>query len=225
MTPQLDALIFDLDGTLADSIGDIGTAMNAVLADLALPPHPISAYKAFVGEGAENLVCRAVSAALGKSLSDALPRPLDQLVDAYRVHYAKLEHAHSALYPGVAAMLDGVVASGRKMAVLSNKRDDFTRHLIKHAFARWPFVDVRGEREGVPRKPNPLAAHELARALGYSPEHIGFVGDTAIDMATARSAGMVPIGVLWGFRSRAELEGAGAQFVLGRPEELLSLLK
>lgn len=215
---MIDALIFDLDGTLADSIADIGVAMNGVLAELSLPPHDVEAYKAFVGEGAENLVLRAVAPA-------PLPRPLPELVESYRLHYAALEHANSTPYPGIDAMLDGVVASGRKMAVLSNKRDDFTKHLVAQQFSRWPFVDVRGERDGVPRKPDPTAALELAKALGVPPARIAFVGDTPIDMGTARHAGMIPVGVLWGFRSRAELTASGARFLLQHPQELLPLLR
>lgn len=225
---RLDALIFDLDGTLADSITDIGTAMNAVLAAHRLAPHSVEAYKAFVGEGAEVLVRRAVRAAAGLdwkvSADEGLPAPLAVLVDGYRVEYQKLEHAHSAAYPGIAEMLDGVVQRGRRMAVLSNKRDDFTKHLVAHEFGRWPFVDVRGEREGVPRKPDPTAAFELALSLNVLPERIGFVGDTPIDVGTAKNAGMVPIGVLWGFRTREELAAAGAKHLLERPADLLTLL-
>jgi phosphoglycolate phosphatase len=136
----LEGLIFDLDGTLADSIADIGDAMNAVLAGLSLPPHSPEAYKAFVGEGAEHLARRAVRASLGLDWrvdsDEGLPRPLPELVEAYRVHYAALEHSGSTAYPGIEVMLDAVVARGRKMAVLSNKRDDFTRHLVEQAFGQ-----------------------------------------------------------------------------------------
>lgn len=229
MAVRIDALIFDLDGTLADSIADIGVAMNEVLAGLSLPPHALETYKAFVGEGAENLVRRAVQAALGRdwrTAADAgLPRDLPELVEAYRVSYGRLAHAHSTPYPGIDAMLDGVSATGRGMAVLSNKRDDFTRHLVAQQFGRWPFVDVRGEREGVPRKPDPTAAFELALALDVLPERIGFVGDTPVDARTARAAGMISIGVLWGFRTRDELTEAGARFLLERPSDLLALLR
>ena len=226
---RIDALIFDLDGTLADSIADIGEAMNAVLGEVKLPPHSMDAYKQFVGEGAENLARRAVRASLGLdwklASDDGLPRPLPELVESYRVQYGKLEHANSTPYPGIDVMLDGVVASGRKMAVLSNKRDDFTKHLVAHAFGKWPFVDVRGERDGVPRKPDPIAALELALELNVPPERIGFVGDTPIDMGTARRAGMIGIGVLWGFRTRAELTDSGARCLLERPLDLLPLLR
>lgn len=227
--PRLDALIFDLDGTLADSIADIGVSTNQVLAAYGLKPHTLEQYKQFVGEGAENLIIRAFTAALGgdwrSDVRPAFPAPVATLVEAYRVAYDALGHQHSTLYPGIDAMLDGVVASGRRMAVLSNKRDDFTKHLVQLKFSRWPFVDVRGEREGVPRKPDPIAAFELALELNVMPARIGFVGDTPIDMRTATNASMVPIGVTWGFRTEAELTAAGAKVVLHRPVELLALLK
>ena len=203
--------------------------MNAVLAELSLPPHSLAAYKTFVGEGAENLARRAVRAAVGldwrTNSDEGLPRPLAELVESYRLQYGRLEHENSTPYPGIDAMLDAVVASGRKMAVLSNKRDDFTRHLVTHAFGKWPFADVRGERDGVARKPDPIAAFELALELNVLPERIGFVGDTPIDIATARNAGMIPIGVLWGFRTREELTAAGAKVLLEHPKDLLALLR
>ncbi|MEW5740588.1 MAG: HAD family hydrolase [Myxococcota bacterium] len=228
MGVRLDALIFDLDGTLADSLADIGGAMDALLAKYGLPPQALDAYRQFVGEGAEHLVRRAFLAATGRDWkrqdTAGFPAPLAVLTEGYRTEYARLEHQASRLYPGVEAMLDGVVARGKKMAVLSNKRDDFTKHLVQHRFSRWPFVAVRGEQEGVPRKPDPTAALELALALNVLPERIGFVGDTPIDVATAKNAGMVPLSALWGFRSREELEAAGARLFLARPEELLALL-
>jgi len=228
MGVRLDALIFDLDGTLADSLADIGGAMNRLLARHGFPSQPLDAYRQYVGEGAENLVRRTFLTATGRDwktgAADGFPAPLAELTEAYRQEYAALEHESSQPYPGVDAMLDGVVARRRKMAVLSNKRDDFTRHLVQHRFARWPFVAVRGEMDGVPRKPDPTAALELSLALNVRPERIGFVGDTPIDVLTARNAGMVSIAVLWGFRSRAELEAAGAKIFIARPGELLRLL-
>jgi phosphoglycolate phosphatase len=228
MGVRLDALIFDLDGTLADSLADIGGAMNRLLARYGFPPQDLDLFRQYVGEGAENLVRRTFLTATGRDWrrdeAGDFPAPLAALTDAYRVEYAALEHEASKPYPGVDVMLDGVVARRRKMAVLSNKRDDFTKHLVQHRFARWPFVAVRGEQDGVPRKPDPTAALELALALDVLPAHIGFVGDTPIDVLTARNAGMVSIAALWGFRSRAELEAAGARTFIARPEELLRLL-
>ncbi len=216
---RFDAFIFDLDGTLADSLADIGLSMNEVLAGRGLPPHPVERYKDFVGEGAENLIRRAVTAAGGA------PDDMPTLLEAYRERYAALEHDNSKPYPGVEAMLNAIVSSGRPMAVLSNKRDDFTKHLVAQAFGGFPFVDVRGERDGVPRKPDPTAAFELALALNVLPARIGFVGDTKIDAQTATRAGMISVGVLWGFRGRDELTQAGAKLLLERPEDLLAHLR
>lgn len=226
---RLDAFIFDLDGTLADSLGDIGGAMNRLLAKLGLPPQPLDNYRQYVGEGAENLVRRTFLTATGrdwKTSTDvsSFPKSIAELTEAYRLEYAALEHEASKPYAGIDAMLDGLVARRRRVAVLSNKRDDFTKHLVAHRFGRWPFVAVRGELDGVPRKPNPTAALEIALALNVLPERIGFVGDTAIDVNTAKNAGMVPIAVTWGFRGRDELEAAGAKHFLERPEDLLALV-
>ena len=121
-------------------------------------------------------------------------------------------------------MLDGLVARRLPLAVFSNKYDDFTQHMVQQRLARWPFIAVRGERSGVPRKPDPTAAFELALALNVLPRRIGFVGDSPIDIHTARHAGMISIGVSWGFRSRDELHTTGAQYLLNHPADLLTFI-
>lgn len=209
------AVLFDLDGTLADSLGDLGGAMNEALAARGLPEHPKAAYRQFVGEGIEVLVRRA-SGLLDEAVIQAL-------VVEYRARYAARIDAETRPYEGVAAMLDGLVAARVPMAVLSNKRDDFTVELVRRLFGRWPFVEVRGERVETPRKPDPTAALQIARALGVPAAECAFVGDTAIDIATAVAAGMIPIGVLWGFRGREELVAAGASRLLKHPRELLGV--
>lgn len=208
------AVIFDLDGTLLDSLADIGGAMNEALQARGWPTHPLGAYLRFVGEGVEKLARRAA------------PRDADvgPLVDEYRARYAQRMEQETKPYLGVPELLDALKLKGMPMAVLSNKRDDFTVELVKRQLSRWPFVDVRGERKDVPRKPDPAAALELARSLGFPPEEIAFVGDTAIDVKTAVAAGMLPVAVLWGFRTRAELVAAGAKHVLETPGELLTLV-
>jgi phosphoglycolate phosphatase len=225
---RVDALIFDLDGTLADSLGDIGTAMNAVLTRHGRTPHPIPRYKEFVGEGGGVLVRRAFRAAAGldwrEESLEGLPAPHAQLLEEYGEAYDAVGHKFSAPYPGIPELLAGVIASGRPRAVLSNKRDDFSVKLVKKLFGEGTFVAIRGEQAGVPRKPDPTAALELALALDVLPERIGFVGDTSIDMRTARNAGMVPLGVLWGFRGREELLAAGARRLFETPAELLAAL-
>lgn len=210
------AVIFDLDGTLADSVRDLGDAMNLALADFGLPSHPIEAYKRFVGEGVDVMVKRAAA-------PEARPDVLKAIADTYRKHYGIIDHRHTDPYPGIPELLDGLTAAGLKLAVLSNKRDDFTRALVAQKFSRWRFTDVRGEREGVPRKPDPTAAFELALSLNVLPANIAFVGDTPVDIHTAKNAGMQGIGCLWGFRDRDELVAAGAKTLLTTPTDLLAL--
>ncbi len=212
----IHALIFDLDGTLADSLNDIADAMNAALAVHQLPQHPRDAYRLMVGEGVTLLVKRA--------MGDAPNVSVQAVLDTYHAKYHEHAHAQTWPYPGIDALLSSLAARKVPMAVLSNKRDGLTRALVAQRFGSTPFVAVRGEQDGVPRKPDPTSAFELALALNVLPANIGFVGDTAVDMKVARAAGMKAIGVLWGFRGREELEGAGAHHVLARPDELLSLL-
>lgn len=212
---RVQAVIFDLDGTLADSLRDLADAMNLALAELGLPQHPIAAYRHFVGEGVDVMV---------RSASGGASIDLPKVIERYRYHYREIDHAHTQPYEGVPAMLDALVGAGLKLAVLSNKRDDFTRALVASRFGAWPFVEVRGEREGVPRKPDPTAAFELALSLNVLPANIAFVGDTAVDVTTAKNAGMVSVGCLWGFRDRAELEGAGASHVTAHPSDVTRLL-
>jgi phosphoglycolate phosphatase len=214
--PTFDAVIFDLDGTLADSLGDIGGAMNEMLAAHGFPTHALEAYKNFVGEGVEQLARRALPPAEAE-------RAANYIAD-YRARYARRIIQDTRPYPGVPELLDALSAQGLKLAVLSNKRDDFTVELVQKLFARWSFVEVRGERQGVPRKPDPHAALDIARTLTVTPARCAFVGDTAIDMRTARNAGMHAVGVTWGFRPRTELTDAGAHAVLEHPRELLPIL-
>lgn len=225
----LDALIFDLDGTLTDSLADIGGAMNALLARHALPAQPLDAYRDFVGEGVEVLIRRAFLAARGldwRAAADdtGLPAPLVALTAGYRDAYAALGHAGSQPYPGIDDLLSGLAARRIPMAVLSNKHEAFTRELVALRFGRCPFVEVRGAREGVPRKPDPTAALALAQVLRVPCERTGFVGDTPIDVGTARNAGMVAIAVTWGFRTRAELVAAGPRHLIDAPAALLDLV-
>ena len=206
-------MIFDLDGTLADSLGDIGGAMNEALAARGLLEHPLIAYQQFIGEGVEQLARRAAP------MLDEMH--VGKLIVEYRERYAARIDASTRPYEGISELLDGLVAAQLPLAVLSNKRDDFTVELVRRRFGRWPFRVVRGERADVPRKPDPAAALEIAATIGIFPADCAFVGDTAIDMKTAVAAGMQPVGVLWGFRGREELLQAGARRLIAHPRELL----
>jgi phosphoglycolate phosphatase len=209
------AVLFDLDGTLVDSIADLADAMNYALALQGLPGHELPAYRLMVGEGVETLVRRALPA----ERSALVPRVLADFRDRYAGHYAD----KTLPYPGIADLLARLSAAGLKLAVLSNKREDFTQAVVRALLPGARFEQVRGERANVPRKPDPTAALELARDLGVAPSACAFVGDTAVDMDTARSAGMVAVGVLWGFRSKEELLSHGAKVLLAHPLELLDV--
>jgi phosphoglycolate phosphatase len=214
--PSFRAVIFDLDGTLADSLGDLAEAMNLALSDFSLPTHPEDAYRLFVGEGVDVMVRHAAP----PRTPDAT---LERLVEAYRAHYGRLDHPRTAPYEGIPALLDALTQTRVPMAVLSNKRDDFTKALINKRFGAWSFVEVRGEQKGVPKKPDPTAALAVAATFGVAPGEVVFVGDTAIDMRTASNAGMRSVGCLWGFRSRAELVEAKAQHLIETPIELMAV--
>lgn len=212
---RLEAAIFDLDGTLADTLEDIGEAMNEALRRLGQPTHPWDAYRAFVGEG----VVKLAQAALPPDRQELAPRAVAE----FRAHYSAHIVDHTRPFPEIPSALDALVQRGIRLAVLSNKLDAMTRRIVEVCFSRWRFDPVFGEREGVPKKPDPSAAGEIAEALGVKPARIAFIGDTAIDIHTARRAGMYAVGVSWGFRPPEELAEAGADAILTTPRELIDL--
>lgn len=207
-------VIFDLDGTLADSLGDIASAMNRTLRAQGFPEHPVEAYRTFVGEGVRRLAERA--------LPPGTEDRREAFLAAYQTDYAEHLLDATGLFPGIPALLDALAAAGVPVAVLSNKPDGSTGRLVDALCGRWAFREVMGERPGVPRKPDPAAALALADALAAPPERVAFVGDTEVDILTARSAGMRPLGVLWGFRP-AEILASGAE-AAETAQELAALL-
>ncbi|MCP3139802.1 HAD family hydrolase [Pyxidicoccus xibeiensis] len=214
---QLRAVVFDLDGTLVDSLGDIADAMNHALAHHGLPTHPEPAYLRFVGEGVKELVRRAVPAG-----RDDL---LEPVLATYRARYDTHLFDRTAPYPGVVEVLAALAEDGVRLGVLSNKSDGFVKRLVERLLPGVRFDAVYGERPGVPRKPDPTAALALAAELGAQPGVCGFVGDTSIDMDTARAAGMYGVGVTWGFRDVSELRAHGARAVATTADELLAALR
>ncbi|QSQ12573.1 HAD family hydrolase [Myxococcus landrumensis] len=214
---QLRAVFFDLDGTLVDSLGDIADAMNHSLARHGLPTHPESAYRHFVGEGVRELARRAVPAG-----REELAAPV---LETYRPYYEEHLFDRTAAYPGILGMLSALAEHGVVMGVLSNKSDGAVKRLVERLLPGVPFRGVYGERQGVPRKPDPTAVLGMAAELGVTPLTCGFVGDTSVDMLTARAAGMYGVGVTWGFRDAAELHSNGARAVATTAEELLAALR
>jgi phosphoglycolate phosphatase len=213
MTPR--ALIFDLDGTLADTVEDIAAAVNRALVHHGASPHPLLAFRQFVGAGAENLLARA--------LGEGSPVAVAEVLATYRAFYAEEMFTRSRPFPGVEVLLEALQARGHALAVLSNKPHPATVRMVEGLFSRFRLGPVFGERPGVPRKPDPRAALEIAALLAVPPEACLFVGDTGIDMETGARAGMIPVGVTWGFRPE-ELRAAGARHVVDTPQDILRLL-
>lgn len=211
------AVLFDLDGTLLDTLNDLADAGNRVLAARSLPIHPVEAYRYFVGDGVATLVERILPP------SHRTAGEIARNVEAFQQEYAGNWDAHSAPYAGIAEMLDALTAAGLRLAVLSNKPEAFTRLCVERLLPDWPFAPVFGQRAGVPKKPDPAGALAAARELRLAPQEVLYVGDTSIDMRTARAAGMDAVGVLWGFRDAEELRQAGAGMLISAPAELLPI--
>ncbi len=213
-----DGVLFDLDGTLLDTLEDLADSTNRCLARLGLPGQPTQSYRYFVGDGLGNLARRVLPA---ERRDEATVEALKELFNRdYDGHWADKTRP----YDGIAELLDELAARGRPMAILSNKPHAFTVQMVRHFFGSRPFAAVFGARDSHPRKPDPGAALEIGAAMGLEPARVLYAGDTSTDMQTARNAGMFAVGVLWGFRPRAELEQSGAQAVVSRPAELLAYL-
>ncbi|MDD4268308.1 MAG: HAD family hydrolase [Thermoguttaceae bacterium] len=212
------AVLFDLDGTLLDTLADLADSANAVLQERGLPIHEQDAYRYYVGNGVKTLFQRALPEAVRS----------DELVEAcaasFRDVYDRRWNIKTRPFEGVAELLDGLVERGIQIAVLSNKPHRFTQKCVAEYLSLWPLDPVLGQREGIPLKPDPAAALEVAGRLQIAPRAFLYLGDTGTDMLTARAAGMRPVGALWGFRPEEELRQAGADRLIRAPAEMLSLL-
>ena len=212
------SILFDLDGTLLDTIGDLAVACNAVLALRGLPEHSYAEYCHFVGNGIMRLVERA------------LPEPMrtPETVAAVRADFVKYytEHidAHTKPYAGIPELVAELVRRGVSLAVASNKFQAGTEKLVRLFFPGVAFAAVFGQRPGVPLKPSPAVVEEILALTGTAREEVLYVGDSGVDIETAAAAGVRSAGVTWGFRDRQELVGAGAVHIVDRPAQLLELL-
>ncbi|MEZ6117947.1 MAG: HAD family hydrolase [Pirellulaceae bacterium] len=222
VTKKYRAILFDLDGTLLNTLADLANSVNAVLDELEYSQHPIDRFPAFIGDGVGNLFRRALPGGEFAGHSESL---IADCVARFQRVYGDWWNRDSSLYDGIDSMLDELVAANFQLAVLSNKPHDFTKKCVAHYFSQWPFEVVLGQRSGVPRKPDPQAPLEIAQQLGVAPTECAFVGDSDIDMQTGVNSQMLPIGVAWGFRSQQELIDAGAVTVLQTPGELLTAIQ
>jgi len=215
---KYEAVIFDLDGTLLDTLADLSDSMNAALRQLGFPTHDMEEYRYFVGDGMGTLARRVLPP---DCCDEATVTRSIQLMSA---EYNCRWNVKTKPYPGIEKLLDELEAAGIQMAVFSNKPDAFTKMMIPALLSRWNFYPVLGARPGVPVKPNPQGAVEITKILGIAPERFLYVGDTNTDMCTATAAGIYAVGVTWGFRKIEELLEHGAKSIIQRPSDLMKLL-
>ncbi len=211
-------MVFDLDGTLADTLESIGVAGNKALEACGLREQPIENYRYFAGDGAKVLIRRILAAA-----GDEEGLWFEKAYTEYKLIFQKDCTYKVKLYDGIWEMLQEVKKKGIKIAVVSNKPHEQAVDVVEKLFGAGFFDMVAGQREGIARKPDPVGALEAARQFGLRPEECMYIGDTNVDMETGRRAGMFTVGVLWGFRNREELETNHADYIIAQPKELLEL--
>lgn len=212
------AFLFDLDGTLLNTLQDIADSANNVLAHSGFPIHEVEAYKYFVGNGMNILASRVLPEDhRGKATVDEIAAQIEE-------EYSERWKNHTCTYPGIPEMLDTLTISGGKMAILSNKPQRSAEEAISTFLARWHFEIVTGAQPGIPLKPDPTAALQIARQMGISPREFLYLGDSATDMKTAVTANMFPVGALWGFRTADELLSGGAKALIEQPTHLLRFI-
>ena len=215
---MIKLVIFDLDGTLLDTLGDLAAACDVALERNGLPGHTPQEYRSFVGNGILRLVERAIPEQLRTPERIAAVRA--DFIPYYTAHIDR----HTRPYDGVPQLLHELARRGTKLAVASNKYQEGTEKLVRRFFPAIPFTAVRGQRPGIPLKPDPGVADEIRRLAGVAPKETLFVGDSGVDIETARRAGVRSVGVTWGLRPRRELEQAGAQRLADTPADVLAAL-
>lgn len=213
---KIKGLIFDLDGTLLDTLQDLADAANKTLEYFGFPTHPKDAYRYFVGEGLRTLAQRVLPESARES------EDIEKYMEKFSEIYSTNWNANSAPYPGILEMIQSLSDNGLKLAVLSNKPHAFTAICVETFFPDHPFTLVFGKRDGVAGKPDPAGALEIAEKMALSVDEILYVGDTKTDMFTGNNAGMKTIGVDWGFRDRKELADNKAWKIVSNPQEVVS---
>ncbi len=215
--PQIKAVLFDLDGTLTNTLDDLAASTNYALERFGYPTHEIAKYRYFVGNGARKLVERALPEAARTSEN------IDRLLDAFLEHYSVHSLDTTAPYDGVMELIDELRRREMSLGIVTNKPDAAAQEIVADFFGdRFDFI--LGQRDGIPTKPAPDMPLYVMRQLGLSPEECLFVGDSGVDILTGAACGAYPVGVLWGFRDEAELRENGAEQVISHPRELLEVI-
>ncbi|OXB05781.1 HAD family hydrolase [Flavobacterium pectinovorum] len=214
---KFKGIIFDLDGTLVNSLEDISDAMNTVLTGLNYPTHTYDIYQYFIGSGLRNLVSKALPA------SNNSDKQIEICFDCMINEYREVCTIKTKPYEGIITLLDNLFSRNIKLAVFSNKADELTKKIAAEIFPNYFDAAVGLSTEEL-KKPNPFEALEISKNWNLKPEEILFVGDSDIDMQTAINANMFAVGVSWGYRTEEELIGSGAKVVINKPSELIEIL-
>lgn len=213
---KYQGIIFDLDGTLLDTIEDISDSVNEVLDNYGFPNHGYDDYKLKIGNGFKNL--------LEKSLPEDTDIDINEALTLFIEAYSRRYQNKTKPYNGIIDLLDKLNQIGIKLGINSNKRNDYTNQLANKFFKDIPFIQILGERKGVPKKPNPASALEIASLMGLDPKEILYIGDSKTDLLTAKNADMHSVGVLWGFRSYDELAMYNATYIVNSPQEIVDII-
>jgi phosphoglycolate phosphatase len=216
---KFKAILFDLDGTLLDTLKDLADSMNSVLSRKGIEIFPVDDYRYFAGKGAKYLV----QCVMPKEHIDE--KIVEEFFSAMKDEYSKRWAKNTKPYSGIPELLDELQRIGLPMAVLSNKSDEFTQIMVKSLLPQWKFKIIRGLINNVAPKPDPTSALMIANELQIPPREFLYLGDTDVDMQTANAAGMYAVGVLWGFRTAEELNANGAKSLIETPSQVLDLLK
>jgi phosphoglycolate phosphatase len=215
---QIKGIVFDLDGTLLNTLKSIAAAFNRTLKKMDMPEHELEDYRYFIGEGVYKCAERCLP------LERRSKENIDRLVELEREDYSTSWKADAEPYNGIKTLISSAKEKGFKLAVLSNKDDRFAKQCVDHYFPDLPFESIIGYSDSVPHKPDPTGANLIAQTLDLQPEELVMVGDTSIDILTAQACNMHSVGVLWGFREINELKKAGAEKIIKHPAELLTLI-
>lgn len=215
---QFRAVISDLDGTLLDTLRDMADAVNVALARLGLPPHDVSAYRHFVGDGRRTMALRSLPP---EHRDNGI---LESLLQFISQEYDKRWMEHSVPYAGIPELLDELTRRRIRLAVLSNKPQVYAGSMIETILGKWTFECVLGESQDLPRKPDPTGALRIIDQMKLRPAECIYLGDSGVDMQTAVAAGMYGVGALWGFRDEDELRASGARLLARHPRDIVGLI-
>ena len=211
-------VLFDLDGTLADSLIDLADGVNRAIKSKGFPTHDVEAFKYFVGDGIPKMIERALPE--NHRDADTINEIKNIFLPYYAIHYADNTYA----YEGMPELVNTLKEQGFIVAVVTNKEQNMANEVVTSLYGE-VFDLIFGKREGIPAKPDPTAALMAMEQLGVKPEECVFIGDSGMDVATAVNSGAVPVGELWGFRKKDELLDNGAKYIISKPLELLKIIE